>query len=178
MGFLDKLKKIFDSGGISADLQAPDQFRWDDKALPVSLTLTGHESEPRTVTSIVFRLQEDEVSNQKQTGASRKRDGITFERSEPIELAAGESKTIEVDFPLSIAEGFDQAAAAGKIPGWLSTVAKIAETGMKLAEDTRYYRISATPKVEGAKMSKSASQRIRRMGKGDISIGGVDVDFN
>jgi len=178
MGFLDKIKKIFDTGGISADIQAPERYRWDDETFPVSLTLTGYGSESRTITTILFRLQESDTSNQNQSGQSRTRDVTTFERSEPFDLAAGESKSVEVDFPLSIAGGLDRAAAEGKVPEWLSTVAKVAETGLNLTEDAKYYRISATPKVEGARMSKSTSQRIRRMGKGDLAIGNVDIEFN
>ena len=174
MGFLDKIKKAFDTGGVSAEIQAPQQFRWSDGTLPVSLTLKGHESESRTVTSILFRLQEaDNDSDKNQSARERQREGIRYEYSEPIVLAAGESITINIDFPLSMGEVLDTAEATGEIPGWLATAAKVIDTGMKLSTKSSIYRISATPTIEGAKIAKGVSRQIRQAGLGDVFVGNL-----
>ena len=174
MGFLDKIKKAFDTGGVSVDIQAPQQFRWSEGTLPVSLTLKGHESESRTITSILFRLQEaDNDSDRNQSARDRKRDGIRYEYTDPIVLAAGESVTIDIDFPLSIGEVLDGVGATGEVPGWLATAAKVIDTGMKLSTESSIYRISATPTIEGAKIAKGVSRQIRQAGLGDVFVGNL-----
>ena len=173
MGFLDKIKKAFDTGGVSADLRAPDQFRWSDEALPVQLTLKGHESEPRTVTSVLFRLRESDSDGENRTARDREREGISFEYREPVELPPGESVTIDIEFPLTVTEILDQVGATENVPGWLSTAAKVMDASRSLSLDSEYYWISATPEVEGAKISKGVSRRILQVGRGDAFFGKI-----
>lgn len=85
-GVVDKVKKVFDTGGIKTELHAPDAFRWQDEILPVSVRLTGHESEPRTITSIEFRLRDAERDDDNQTAREREREGIRFEYRETVVL--------------------------------------------------------------------------------------------
>lgn len=99
MGFLDKVRKAFDTGGITTELHAPDSFRWRDETLPVSVRLTGHESEPRTVTSIEFRLRDAERDDSNRSARERERDGIRFEYREAVVLQPGETVTLDIDFP-------------------------------------------------------------------------------
>jgi hypothetical protein len=173
MGFLDKIKKAFDTGGISAELDAPGQFRWSDETLPVRLILKGHESEPRTVNSVLFRLRESDSDDENRTAREREREGISYEYNETIELQPGESVTIEIEFPLTVSEILDRAGVAEEIPGWLSTAAKVMDSAAKLSTDSDSYRISATPNVEGAKIAKGVSRRIRQVGMGDAFIGNL-----
>ena len=173
MGFLDKIKKAFDTGGISAELDAPGQFRWSDETLPVRLTLKGHESAPRTVNSVLFRLRESDSDDENQTARERKREGISYEYHESIVLQPGESVSIDVQFPLTTSEILQQVGATENVPGWLSTAARVVDAGKKLSLDSDSYRISATPNVEGAKIANGVSRRIQQVGAGDACFGKV-----
>lgn len=171
MGLFDKVKKVFDTGGITTELDTPNAFRWEDEILPVSVRLTGHESEPRTVTSIEFRLRDAERDDDNQNARERERDGIRFEYREPVVIQPGQTVALDIDFPLTTSEIIDQVGASGQVPGWLATAAKVVDTAQRLSTDSSHYVISATPKVEGAKIDRGVSRRIRQVGRGDFFIG-------
>lgn len=171
MGFLDKIKKVFDTGGVGLDLSAPKQFRWSDETLALSLTLTGHDSEVRTVSSIEFRLREVTSSSENSSARDREREGIRYTHSEPLVLQAGESATIDIQFPLTASEMFEQAGALENAPGWLKTAVNVVDAGSKLSTSSSDYTISATPEIEGANMSKGVSRRIEQVGAGDFRFG-------
>jgi len=171
MGLFDKVRKAFDTGGIATELDVPDAFRWEDESVPVNVRLTGHESEPRTITSIEFRLRNAERDDANQTAKERERDGIRFEYREPVVIQPGQTVALDIDFPLTTSEIIDRVGATGQVPGWLATAAKVVDTAQGLSTDSSHYVISATPKVEGAKMDRGVSKRIRQVGRGDFFIG-------
>ncbi|MEJ7837369.1 MAG: hypothetical protein WKF81_01055 [Thermomicrobiales bacterium] len=171
MRFLDKIKKGFDTGGVALDLSAPKQFRWSDETLALSLTLAGHDTEVRTISSIKFRLREATRSSENKSARDREREGIRYTRSEPLVLQPGESATIDIQFPLTISEIFEQAGALENAPGWLKTAVNVVDTGSKLSMSSSDYTISATPEIEGANMSKGVSRRIEQVGVGDFHFG-------
>lgn len=171
MGFLDKIKKAFDTGGISADLNAPREFRWSDETLPLSLTLTGHDTEVRTVKSVTFRLQETADESRSKTAREREHDGIRFKHNESFDLQPGETVSIDIAFPLTTSEILERVDAMDNAPGWLATAAKVVDAGAKLSTTSDDYTISASPEIEGAKMAKSVKRRIRQAGFGDLNIG-------
>lgn len=171
MGLFDKVKKALDTGGIKTELHTPDAFRWQDETLPVSVRLTGHESEPRTITSIEIRLRDAERDDGNQSARERERDGIRFEYRETVVLQPGETIALDIDFPLTTSEIIDRVGASGQVPGWLSTAAKVVDTAQSLSTDSSHYVISATPKVEGAKLERGVSRRIRQIGRGDFFVG-------
>jgi predicted methyltransferase len=53
----------------------------------------------------------------------------------------------------------------------LSTAAKVVDTAQSPSTDSSHYVISATPKVEGAKIDRGVSRRIRQVGRGDFFVG-------
>lgn len=172
MGLFDKIKKAFDAGGITTELHTPDAFRWQDETLPVSVRLTGHESEPRTVTSIEIRLRDADRDDTNRSAREREKDGIRFEYRETVVLQPGESATIDIDFPLTTSGIIEQVGAIGHVPGWLATAAKVVDTAQNLSTDSSHYVISATPKIEGAKIDRGVTRRIRQVGRGDFFVGG------
>lgn len=172
MGVFDKIRKAFDAGGIKTELHTPDEFRWQDEFLPVRVTLTGHDTEARTVTSIEIRLRDAERDDSNRSARDREHDGIRFEYREAVVLQPGESIALDIDFPLTASEVIDQVGATEKVPGWLSTAAKVIDTAQSLSVDSSHYVISATPKVEGAKMDRGVNRRIRQVGRGDFHVGG------
>jgi hypothetical protein len=174
MGFLDKIKKAFDTGGVTTELMAPDAFRWSDESLPVQVRLTGHESEVRTISSVELRLREDDRDS-KDRSSTRDDDGIRYTYRERIVLQPNETISFDVDFPLKASTVLGRLDSDGELPGWLSKAAKVIETGQALATGTEDYRISATPEVDGARMSRSVSRRIRALGFGDFAIGTANL---
>lgn len=174
MGLLDRVKKAFDTGGITTELHTPDAFRWQDGTLPVSVTLTGHETEPRTITSIEIRLRDAERDDDNHSAREREREGIRFTYEETVVLQPGQSATIQVDFPLTTSQIIDGVGATGQVPGWLATAAKVVDTVQSLDTESSHYVITATPKVEGAKLKRGVSRRIRQIGRGDLFTGTGD----
>lgn len=174
MGLFDKIKKAFDTGGIKTELHVPDAFRWHDEILPVNVRLTGHESKPRTITSIEFRLRDADRDDDNQTAREREREGIRYQYHESVVLQPGQMVSLDIDFPLTTSEIIDQVGSTDQVPGWLSTAAKVVDTAQSLIPASSHYVISATPNVEGAKMDCGVSKRIRQVGHGDFFVGTGD----
>lgn len=60
MGLWDKIKKMFDTGGVKLEFETPGVFRWQDDALPVVVTLVNTTEEPRTVRQLTFEISESD----------------------------------------------------------------------------------------------------------------------
>jgi hypothetical protein len=175
MGFFDKLKHAFDTGGIDLDISVPDRFRWSDDVLPVTVTITGHDEEPRTVAELELWLREDDDDSRNSRG--RHRDGVRMTHGGPIELAPGESVTLEIAFPLS-ASGAVEGLSGGEAPGWLKAAGGVIGTLTELGRETPWYRFSVSTTVEGAGAHKTATRRIRNNAAGEFGDGRiVDLDF-
>ena len=99
MGFLDGLKKAFDTGGIELGMVVPKSFRWSDGTLPITVTLGGHKEEPRTVTQLALWLREDDADSQQRRSGHR--EGVRMIVHGPFELAPLEEKSVEVPFALT-----------------------------------------------------------------------------
>lgn len=63
MAWLDSLRNKFDNGGIGLQLDSPNRFRWADGEIPVTVTVTGHKTEPRTIYGLHFVVSENEPSD-------------------------------------------------------------------------------------------------------------------
>lgn len=175
MGFFDKIKHAFDTGGIDVEISVPDRFRWSDDSLPVTVTITGHEEEPRTVTELELRLREDDDDSR--TDRGRHRDGVRMTHGGPIELTPGESVTLELAFPLS-ASGAVEGLSGGEEPSWLKAASGVIGTLTELNRETPWYWFSVAATVEGAGAHKTATRRIRNLAAGEFGDGmNVDVDF-
>ncbi len=160
MGLFDAVKKAFDTGGIKVGLDAPKDFRWSDASIPVTVTLTGHKAEPRTVTALEFKLEEDEDDTPGTTG-SRTRvttgggGGLSYTRTETIELQPSQVVTVEVQVPLKPDE------AATKEAGWVGKVVEAIVLNGTIRFNSKWYKLSVYTTVEGAAASRGTSQRIR-----------------
>lgn len=176
MGFFDKIKHAFDTGGIDVDITVPDRFRWSDATLPVKVTLTGHDEEPRTVTELELWLREDDDDSR--TDRDRHRDGMRMTHSGPIELAPAESVTLELAFPLS-ASGAVEELSGQDAPGWLTAASGLMGTLTELNRETPWYWFSVSATVEGAGAHKTETERIRNNAAGEFGDGRmIDLDFN
>lgn len=54
----------------------------------------------------------------------------------------------------------------------MATAARVVDTAQNLSTDSSHYDLSATPKVEGAKIDRGVTRRIRQVGRGDVFVGG------
>jgi sporulation-control protein spo0M len=171
MGFLDKLKNIFDAGGLSVDVNVPQTFRWNDGVIPVEVRLGGHKSEARTINEIRIELRENDRDNN--SSSQRDRAVIKMNFNEPLTLQPGEEVTRTYELQLSFADALEDSGMADKLPGWVSTAAEVLEAGRSIELGGDDYQIVVTPEVEGAKMRRGTSRRIRRLGMGEFQIGNV-----
>ena len=178
MGFFDSIKKAFDTGGIGVKLDAPKEFRWADGALPVTVTLTGHKTEPRTVASLDFEFDDDvdrDSREMRTAGSQRDRSGSTvklrWSHPGPIELAPTQVVSIDIRVPLTL-EG------AGDEPtGWLASALSAVATLGDITTRIPWYRLSVQVqvKVVGVNASKGASKRIRNSGELKIGSSGINL---
>ena len=168
MGFLDGLKKAFDTGGIDLGLAVPKSFRWSDGTVPITVTLGGHKEEPRTVTQLALWLREDDADSQQRRSGHR--EGVRMIVNGPFELAPLEEKTIEVPFALTAAAGV--ASVSGEeAPAWLKAVSGAASALTEATRDTPWYRLSVEVTVEGAGAQKMVARRIKNNRLGDWGNG-------
>jgi hypothetical protein len=168
MGFLDSIKKAFNTGGIDVGLTVPKSFRWSDGTLPITVTLSGHEDEPRTVTELDLWLREDDADSQQRTRG--RREGVRMIVPGPWELAPGEEKSVEVPFALTAAAGVGNASGE-EAPAWLKAVSGAATALTEATRDTPWYRFSVEVAVDGAGARKMVARRIKNNGLGEFGNG-------
>ena len=169
MGFFDAIKKNFDAGGIKVKIDTPKSFKWSDGSIPVTVTLTGHKTEPRTVTNLRFTLEQEHEREEDDKGSfivSHRSESaaLIVNRNETIELQPLEEVTVQMDIPLATdGEAGSTGAMVGKAMDVIST----------FSGDAQWYTLAAHTTVEGAKQEKGASRRIRNGGLfgGSISFG-------
>lgn len=171
MGLFDKIRKAFDTGGIRVRLEAPGHFDWQDPGIPVQVTLTGHDAEPRTVQHLSFTLK-DVGDNQGAPGL-RDRDerhrpdgrrfSARFDHPLGLQLAPGEERVVEVVVPLP----------GGEEPG-LADRMSFGPDGVTLHLGDQWYVLSVSAPVEGATMARAATSRLRapgRLGERGVRLG-------
>lgn len=162
MGLFDKIKKVFDTGGIRVDLQAPKKFDWGDPTIPVRVTLTGHESERRSIQQLNFSLKDD-GDNQAAPGLSNndrpsrgdgRRFSATYVHLLALELAPGETQSFDVSIPLATNGG----------PGLINRMS-FTSAGVTLHFGDQWYVLSVSAPVDGASMAKADTVRLRASGR-------------
>ena len=171
MGWFSGMKKMFDTGGVELSIDAPKEFDWARGSIPVTVTLTGHDSEPRTVTSLDFELV-DEGSNSGSIGNrgsslnARERNGnkvrVRWSRPESIALEPGEVKVIEVEVPV----GARQSDAVDKVIDVLDLTLTAMSGALNFG--ATWYIVSVSAPVEGVSAFQTASDRLR--GRGEVRV--------
>lgn len=162
MGLFDSIKKAFDAGGIKVKLDAPKSFRWSDPAIAVTVTLTGHKTEPRTVTALAFELEEDDVDDNPAGSGTRVSTGrgasMRYVHEVTIELAPLEVATVDVQVPLKPDASVTDAA------GWVGKAVEAVAALGTITLSADWYKLSVHTTVDGAAASKGTSKRIRNSG--------------
>lgn len=162
MGLFSKIKSAFDTGGIKVKLEAPDRFDWDGQGIPVRVTLTGDESEARTIQSLDFTLK-DSGDNQRAPGmrdsSERHRpDGRRFnaryQHLLALTLAPGQVQTVELTVPLT----------GGGGPG-VSDRMSIGPDGLTLNFGDQWYVLSVSAPVVGAPVARATTARLKAKGR-------------
>lgn len=166
----NKLKKMFDFGGVKRKLDLPPAFSWHDPVLPVAVRLTNTTDEERVVVKLSFTIAESSSSSSKddQTSSGPSRTLLTLERPVEIRLAPGEEETVEVEIPLSVKGTLD--GEDGEVPGWMSTAASALGSFQNMTRNDRNYTVSAGHTVEGFKPTGLSGRSIRHLRPGE-SVG-------
>ena len=167
MGFFSGIKKMFDTGGIGLSIDAPKDFDWALESVPVTVTLTGHKDEPRTITSLDFELEDEGAGNGPVGSPSRSTDAsarngsrvrIGWSRAEPILLEPGEVKVIEVAVPLS-------ASTPDRVGDVIDAIDTVVAGISAISFGAAWYVLSVSAPVEGVKASRSTSTRLKARGE-------------
>ena len=176
MGVLNFFKTKFSKGGIKVTLTVPKDFRWDDESIPVTVELTGHKSESRTVMPLIF-LVEDVVESSKADNdgpsyGSRVR--TIWQRDGDTNLAPGQSITLQIPILLAPAAEEHAAVQASQKEAFQDTkVGRFMGAASKLGvgfgsmtdpRDIRDYRISVEARAMGNQNPARASKKIRQGG--------------
>lgn len=182
MGLFGSIKRAFGGGGgVGAKLELPKSFTWEDAQLAITVTLTGHKEEPRTVEMISFRMQdvpEQEDNNSNITSQHGARLDYTWDSVEVIQLAPGETRTLEVLMPLP----YDTAEKSALVEpeavggGFLGKILGAVTTGPPT--DIRYYTVQAKVHMTDVKGTANASKQIRYGGafRSETRIGGFRIN--
>ncbi len=175
MGIFDFFKTTFSKGGVKVALTAPKEFEWDDESIPVTVTLTGHKSESRTIMPLIFLVEDVIESTQADDDGpsygSRVR--VSWQREGDINLAPGQSVTLQV--PIRLAPGAEEHAAAQASKETIqdTTVGRFLDAAGKLGlsfgsmadpRDIRDYRVSVEARAMGTQNPAKASKKIRQGG--------------
>lgn len=176
MGIFDFFKTKFSKGGIKVTLTAPKDFRWDDESIPVTVTLTGHKSEPRTIMPLNFMV-EDVIESSRaddDSPAYGSRVRISWQREGDTNLNPGQSITLQV--PILLAPAAEEHAAGqasqkeaiqdttvGRFMGAASKVG-LSFGSMADPRDIREYRVSVEARAMGNQSPARASKKIRQGG--------------
>lgn len=170
MGFFDSLKSRFDKGGIRVELVVPKEFEWGDETIPVTVTLTGHESEPRRVELLRFTVEdelESEMADALDASESPygRRVRLAWERDGAIDLAPAQTVAVDVPLPLMVQSALEneRLGRASDASGLLGLTTRPGDIGS--------YRITVETPVDGAARTPSRTRRIRQGGAFHTSIG-------
>lgn len=176
MGFFDKIKKVFDKGGVGIDVDAPQAFRWSDDTLPLAVQLSNESDEERLVTQLVVTLHEDVDAGHHQRDESagdrarrRRRaesKGVTFTHAEPVTLAPQSTHTLELAVPLTRG-----ATLGDEAPGWLQAAGDVFDALDGISREGQWFRLKVTPSVEGFNAVAVGSVRLRNLRAGEFGDG-------
>ena len=174
MGLFDFFKDKFSTGGIKVRLAVPKKFIWGDKTIMCTVTLTGHKAEPRTVTSLIFEL-EDELGQEETQNKDvvhpefGTRVRVMWEREGTIQLAPGQNVTLEIPFIVAEEESGATSGAAEQEGG--TRLGKFASAAGRLAPKLGLvtdpgriplYRVTVQAPEQGANNVARHSRPIRQ----------------
>lgn len=162
MSLFSWIRKTFGGGGgIAARIALPVSFIWEDKVLPITITLEGHKTEPRTVEELRFRFISDE--NTDDNDHTRAVD-VPWDVREEITLAPGETRVITVEMPLP----FDLDAIEAEKPVTSANASRtekilgnVIRASMQAPTHIRQYKVTLSARVQGARIGAGASAKVR-----------------
>ncbi len=182
MAFFDKLKGVFDRGGIGLKLELPKKFSWGDPTIPATLTFTGHKSEPRHIEHLSFTLMNYVKQSEDNSSNDRSGNVVQMEHEYPgtIDLAPGQTVTLTIDVPAYIdLADVDAALGEAGVPKLLRGAMTFMGRVSTKPEDVTYYELTAFAHVEGVKNPKRTSRRIlnqKSQGfKFKTKVAGIDI---
>lgn len=167
MGWFDRFKKAFDTGGVGVRVATAKTFRWSDDALPVDITFTNSSKEPRTISSVRLQLVEHDRENPATTRKVRGRyEGMNLVIDREFTVAAGGEHAVHVDMPLSLQGAADEMGVDDP-PEWMERLSDAVNLVTELNRDQEWYLLRVMPEVEGFTAKKIGTRRIRNLRAGE-----------
>lgn len=177
MGFFDRIKQPFDAGGVKLKLRVPGTFVWDDGDLDAEVMLKNGSDAERRITSIRFRLAEDEPPRSDSHAAGprkrKNREIIDHLVEGSLTLPPGDERWMKVQVPLGAGSLAGQ--LGGDREGWVGHVGKVLSAVTQSGSDAEWFKLSVTVEVEGFSAKKTASTKVqnRRPGGTGNILGGL-----
>lgn len=162
MSVLAKMRRAF-GGGVSASMDLPQDFAWEDRVIPVTVHLSSHPSQADTTVRLRFHLFDEEQGTRSNSGTEN---GLNhrWEMEDAVVLASGSSQALSIQMPLpfdvdAIREAIaqiDQGVSIGdRVTGSLMLGTILPPTHLV------WYRLSLAVKAEGALLPARASGKLR-----------------
>src|SRR4051812_21279133 len=105
MGFFSKIKDNLGHGGVNIDFQAPASVSMNDANLPVNVTLTAsNQQQINKVTAEIIATTHDQAFNtgSPENGTANESHTVAVaEIAQPFALAAGETKTVQLNIVMN-----------------------------------------------------------------------------
>jgi hypothetical protein len=167
----NRIKKMFDHGGVKLRYDFPKAFKWQDPVLPVAVELTNTTDEERAVVNLAFKIAEDSSNRSKDdkdgSWATDARTFLTYEHPVDVRLAPGEATTVEVDIPLSAQGILDASGGADEQPGWAATAIAAISAFDNMKRFDKSYMLSVCHTVEGYRPAPMRGRSIRHLRPGE-----------
>ena len=130
MGFFGRLKRVA-RGAVRIEVSVPPSFSWSSEILPVAITLTNEDDDPRTIRKIEVELEKAGSANVRWPA------GCEIEMSEEISLAPGQTVHLQMPLPVGAvgsgkAPDMVELARANGLPDWVGRLkVKGHDTGVR-----------------------------------------------
>jgi hypothetical protein len=168
----NRIKKMFDHGGVKLRYDFPKAFKWQDPVLPVAIELTNTTDEQRAVVNLSFKLSEDMSNRKSKDGkdvsvTAEARTFLIYEHPVDVKLAPGETSTVELEIPLSAQGILDASGDADDQPGWATAALSALSAFDTMKRFDRSYMLSVCHSVEGYRPAPVRGRSIRHLRPGE-----------
>jgi sporulation-control protein spo0M len=153
VSFFKKIKQGLGIGTVKLTLEVPSSVSWESSKIQGKVTVTAKSDQQ--ISSFKFKLTEEFTTGRGENKETQEFELGTASYDQPVELKAGESKTIEFSLPFALRKSpAPPLSEKGSARGVLGKAAKFA------SGDKSDYRVRAEAKIQGTMLSPDDSKFI------------------